>query len=465
MRRSGTRRLLPITLVGVLALVTAACNPLGGSVQLAYDFVWSYASAAYTYTGTAPGEIEVQVTASPETHHDAQVALRPDPGVTGAPSPWVAVWDAGATLGYRAVVTVAPGQQFDVNLRGPARTTTSIDYDVRVVDGTGQPTGNLISAPSLPHRWIITADDRVMSSTSSLGGAWSSGSPPALTGVTAVATDGSRYVAVGSAGHVATSPDTEHWTTVASGTTDRLDAVVWNGSRFVAVGTRGTIITSPDGTTWTAVASGTTHSLAAVTWTGAMFVAVGSYGAVTTSATGVAWTSQTISSSAHMTKVVWNGARFVAVGPSGVIAESPDGVTWTIRSSGVFTFTGLVWTGSTFVAVGNELVFGGRAMTSPDGISWTANSMFASYTGYQAVTWTGSLLVAVGDAGAIATSTDGITWTAASSPTTQQLRAVAWNGSNLVAVGAGGTTLSSPDGVQWWVDPAGTANFQTVTAL
>ena len=63
-----------------------------------------------------------------------------------------------------------------------------------------------------------------------------------------------------------------------------LNAVAWSASlsKFVTVGDAGTILTSPDGVTWTQQTSGTTNTLYGVAWSGALnrFVAVGAGGTI-----------------------------------------------------------------------------------------------------------------------------------------------------------------------------------------
>ena len=74
-----------------------------------------------------------------------------------------------------------------------------------------------------------------------------------------------------------------------------------------------------------------------------------------------------------------------------------------------------------------------------------------------ALIWSGSCLVAVGDDGAILTSDDCVHWTVRGSPSSENLLDVAWSGSLFVAVGEEGTILTSPDGVDWELRSSGTS--------
>jgi hypothetical protein len=76
-----------------------------------------------------------------------------------------------------------------------------------------------------------------------------------------------------------------------------------------------------------------------------------------------------------------------------------------------------------------------------------------------AVVWSGSQFVAVGDKGTILTSPNGHTWISQPSGILDHLYAVAWSGFLFVAVGNKGTILTSPDGhawSAWFYDPSAT---------
>ena len=99
----------------------------------------------------------------------------------------------------------------------------------------------------------------------------------------------------------------------------------------------------------------------------------------------------------------------------------------------------ITWSGSQFVAVGDTI------LTSPDGHTWTAQNTGSSDL-FKGVAGSGSQFVAVGDS--IVTSPDGHTWTSQSASTSSELYAVAGSGSQFVAVGYS-SILTSPDGQSW----------------
>jgi hypothetical protein len=151
--------------------------------------------------------------------------------------------------------------------------------------------------------------------------------------------------------------------------------------------------------------------------------------------------------------IAWSGKRFVAVGTNGTILTSPDGVSWTAQKSGSSNdFYGIAWSGSRFVIVGTN----GVVLTSPDGIYWTPQTSNTQKF-IQNVTWVGDQFVAVGDVGTILTSPDGATWTARPSGTSQSLQGATWSGSRYVAVGTGGTILTSTNGRVWTAQTIGSS--------
>ncbi len=140
---------------------------------------------------------------------------------------------------------------------------------------------------------------------------------------------------------------------------------------------------------------------------------------------------------------------------------SVPGMMWHAQNSGTSnSLNAVAWSGSQFVVMGEA----GIILTSPDGRTWTAQHSGTSKV-FNGVVWTGSQFVAVGFGGTILTSPDGRTWTAQHSGTTQILKGVAWSGSQFVVVGVSdrvshinnGIILTSPDGRTWTAQNAGTS--------
>ncbi len=254
------------------------------------------------------------------------------------------------------------------------------------------------------------------------------------------------------------------WTSKNCGTATWLQAITWNGTNLCAVGMNGLVGLSQDkGRTWSLYRAAFLGSnLNAVTWTGSRYIAVGDSGRIVSSPDGVTWTlhANPAGIDSRLTGVCWTGDRAVAVGyqgvipTSGVLMTSLDGITWTKQADSPKGLKGIARAGNLVIAVGFE---GYLASAAPTNLSvWTARNSGIT-TELEAVAWTGSRFVAVGNLGAILTSADGISWAKQVSGVTELLKSVTWTGSEAIAVGFYGTVLRSRDGVSWRRDLLSTA--------
>jgi hypothetical protein len=196
----------------------------------------------------------------------------------------------------------------------------------------------------------------------------------------AVATDGNgRILALGykvdSACAVSTDGG-ETWTQqAASGSaTDAYAAICWAQDRFVAVGSAGLVATSPTGLTGTWTKATVPVGLTGAAFGGVAFgngrlVATG-YGAgaaacITSDDLGATWVQQTIPSptgAGYFNPLVWTGAIFVALD-----SDVSGGAT-------------------------------GACVTTTDGASWTLQTLAMPFSSYRALVWSGNMLLGVGDA-------------------------------------------------------------------
>ena len=339
-----------------------------------------------------------------------------------------------------SVTAAAPGVPIIRTAQSPrvvANLTNGTQYAF-VMNATN---GDSPAGPSTP---VITATPRLA------GANWTVGTPlgtapPDLNGI---AFNGSRFVAVGSAGSIfvgdysytnLSPPGVTAWTPVVSvwwasppnGVVPNLSAVISSGARFVALGTDGSILTSTDGSTWTL--AGTVPAGAA----SMNAIALGSVSGV---------------------------AVYVVVGAGGAMFTSSDLVSWTPRASNPVNTNdlfGIAFLNGTFVATGAN----GTLLTSPDGSNWTPQASGAANAlrgaAFGSIAATGARYVAVGDAGTIVTSTDAGTWTPIAPPLVPNLRSVTF-GSRFVAVGQGGAVAYSDDGINWSTSSAGSLDLNRV---
>lgn len=212
---------------------------------------------------------------------------------------------------------------------------------------------------------------------------------------------------------------------------------------YVAVGFQGKLATSPDGINWTQRTSGfsTSITISSVAYVMDIFVvgaATASTGAspkVSYSSDGTAWTAATWSSTGIPVGFASDGNIIVAVTDDAEIYTSGDSaVTWTHRTSGLTEGTDILKAVAyspslaLFVAVGTVIPTtgtSGRILTSPDGITWTSQTVPSSWKQINDVAWAADIgqfvivhedLSTAGTVKKIATSTDGTSWTKQSSP-------------------------------------------------
>ncbi|MCG6963538.1 MAG: hypothetical protein LJE95_09760, partial [Acidobacteria bacterium] len=214
--------------------------------------------------------------------------------------------------------------------------------------------------------------------------------------------------------------------------------VTWTGSRWIAVGYAGQVATSDDGLTWSqgwvkwqvddtlfGVAAGDGVVVGAGAGPGNPIVAV--------SSDGLTWSVHPLGFAGTLLSVAWTGSRFVAVGDSGDVALSDRGGLWTVLPGALpFAARDVVWNGEKLVAVGAD----GWSAWSVDGSSWTATQTGAPES-LSSVAWAEGRLIAVGGDG-YAESTDGISWQTGTVAPGSALLGVAADAGAAFAVGRNG---------------------------
>ena len=308
-----------------------------------------------------------------------------------------------------------------------------------------------------------------------------------------IATDGSRYVAVG--GDFSTKPISAvaristdgglTWTTqVHPGVNLALTSVAFGAPKFVAVGPSGTVLNSTDGTSWGAVTfspSAPTANFNRIVFANGTFVAVGNGGIIYTSTDGATFTQQTNANTNNLfsvARVSGSGgtALWAAVGANATVLTSADnGITWSAALAPgptTLALNDIQSDGTNVYIVGQA----GRILKSTSAASFTAASLtelsFSVQSDYSNtindVIWdaTTSQFVAVAATGNIHTSPDGMSWTrSASLPALGFIGGVARFGSQFLAA-ANAHIATSSDG-QNWTDPgaiSGASGFNSIAA-
>jgi len=316
--------------------------------------------------------------------------------------------------------------------------------------------------PSTP---VVSAVPRLAGAT------WTSGaplgSPPQNLNGVAYGGALNRIVAVGDAGSFfagdfnytsANPPGVTAWTqptSIPTGFVSDLSAVTSDGSQFIALGTDGSIVKSTDGNAWASAASIPNNS---ATMNGLAFglvssvptyVAVGDGGSIFTSTDLATWTPAAASNTtSNLYSVSFPKDTFIATGADGTLLTSTDASTWTPRISnpptsnalrGAAFGTGSTAAGATYVVVGDA----GTILTSIDGTNWTPPITPPPPSQSLRSIAFGSRFVAVGLGGAVAFSDDGTNWQPSSVAGSPDLSAVVSTPGMYVAVGALGANAVS----------------------
>jgi hypothetical protein len=116
---------------------------------------------------------------------------------------------------------------------------------------------------------------------------------------------------------------------------------------------------------------------------------------------------------------------------------------------GASNWAAIAWNGTVFCAVGGAATSSNVAATSPDGITWTLQTMPISLF-WRDIAWNGSVFCAIAAGNVAAISTNGANWTTVTLPDSVDWQAITWNGSVFCIAAANGTRYAtSADGINW----------------
>lgn len=313
------------------------------------------------------------------------------------------------------------------------------------------------------------------------------------------------YVMVGQNGMVQTSPDSINWTQQASNITTNLNFVKWFSSigKFIAVGESGKLIHSTNGISWNVVTTALS-SIRSVAYFNGKYIIVGGDGKIYTSPDLLTWTQKIVTGlNGTLYSIDASSASLVIVGYNGTIVTSTDGINFTIRSSST---TNTLLTVQYFADSNNWIAGGanGTILSSNDGVSFvTVNTYttltdtvyaitkangeyaFACGSGYvlttydlvkfnllqpvngmdlYGITTAPSKILAIGDAGVLATSVDGVAYTI-STISAENLNRIRVIGDTYFIGANNGKYLYSVDGITWVPKTTGsTKNIYDIVA-
>ena len=208
---------------------------------------------------------------------------------------------------------------------------------------------------------------------------------------THVANIGNLFVAVASAGgtnHIMRSNDGgATWSLATTALTVAFNCVATDGTRFVAVGTGTATHKSTDGLTWTAIgAAPNSLNYTSVVWSGTTWVACADNGAAATNfITGDAgeittWTAQAGGLAGAWVEIVKVGTALWAItsagGTAGAATITQNGVTYTANNGlAAGTYAAAYTDGTTMVVLSQFGAPSSRITTSTDGAAFTVRTI------------------------------------------------------------------------------------------
>lgn len=327
--------------------------------------------------------------------------------------------------------------------------------------------------------WAVGAEGELWASTD--GDLWSHAETLSERGLNQLTFDGERLTAFGRGEVPGTtveliSNDGLSWNEVIHNTTEEYAAFAYSSDRHVSVGAGGAIGTSTDPEEWTAISNRiASDSLSDVSYGHGRYVAVGGHPpelerlhnwypektggvrSILVSEDAEQWEPVTTSPEAEpLYAVAFANDTFVAVGRNGAIETSPDGLSWTAQSAPIHAHLfDVIHDGDRFIAAGAH----GTILESADGLAWNEVQADA-WEPISSLAWNGSLYIATTSSGDVATSTTLIHWNWSTLKDEISLYAAAFNNGRFVAVGGvredwamdtsvKGRIFSSLDGQAW----------------
>ncbi len=200
--------------------------------------------------------------------------------------------------------------------------------------------------------------------------------------------------------------------------TETINGIAYNGTTFVAVSSAGKVATSTDGANWTprsvpTPANFTSGGMAA--FVNGLFFVGGSGGSnqrLYSSSDGITWIERIPvfgASALAIVSIAYSGSRYVVTATSGYRSYSDNLTSWTAAGQGPASANHVAFGNGLFVHTSLNTA---EVFTSPDGINWTSRPFPASSS--NSIAFGNGRFVIGSNAGVAHQSTDGINWTSMS---------------------------------------------------
>jgi hypothetical protein len=283
-----------------------------------------------------------------------------------------------------------------------------------------------------------------------------------------------KFIAGDGRGDVFASEDGLQWTAIGKVPGDYLIRIAYGSGRYVAFSAASNILSSDDGSIWTVrysapqrLGDGFTY----LAYGNGRFVVTASLAAMTlTSTDGIAWEQHT-ACGCNLSVIAFGNGMFAAHSSTGV-STSTDGVEWTPHSlpAGYSRGQNIAYGDGKFVVRGFSPGSGSQQIPgiwhSLDGTNWMRVSTNGLSSNSPWFDFLGGIFLAHGDT--VVTSPDGLTWTTNSLPGGLYLHQIAYGNGVFVSVSASGPHAvgRSTNGTQWTVVtvPAADRSFDSKVA-
>ena len=292
---------------------------------------------------------------------------------------------------------------------GPAFAITAEQF-ATLVARSPRPTAATLEAVAADGKTVVAVGTRGGAVKSMDGGQSWAPMSPLINGNRArdmygIATDGTRFVAIGSGAAVTT--DLENWEWSSNFGNFRLGLAYGDG-QFIAAGRSATVSVSTDGLEWSTADLPEGTSLEAIAYGEGVWVGAGSNGRIVRSENGTDWiiAKPDNETEGRFRGVSYTNGMFVAGGDKGMLYTSPDGLNWTRPPHESTTnLSDTIYFNEQYVI---QDTLSSTQLTT-DFLTFERNRTGA-FGAPNAIIETEGRLVLVGNSGMLATSDDGVNW-------------------------------------------------------